>query len=226
MVPDSQLLPWLSLCLVGAAWCWTLCFCFPLPFFQHSYSGHWAEDGNKWVHWSPPHGGPSTCPPSLTSAWDFWDCFLTWPGVQWELLYLNAKVQMQKHLEARRKGICLQEQDVIPGGLHLGFIRGQVCPVWPPRSWPVWHDLKAEAKCTSPLDHHQHWALLPVVGRAAGGKQCTRFQEEQKGRDGEVACSALWKGTSFSIIHVCSVQSIRSPSAHSPISHLCQHGSA
>lgn len=52
------------------------------------------------------------------------------------------------------------------------------------------------------------------------------MQEEQQRRDGEVACSALWKGISSSSIHVCFVQSIRSPSTHSPISHLCQHRSA
>lgn len=52
------------------------------------------------------------------------------------------------------------------------------------------------------------------------------IKEEQKEKDDEVARSALWKGTSFSITHVFIVQGIRSPSAFSPISHFCQHRSA
>lgn len=31
------------------------------------------------------------------------------------------------------------------------------------------------------------------------------MKEEQKEKDDEVACSALWKGESFSIIHICIV---------------------
>lgn len=156
----AQLLPWLSLCLLAAAWCCTLCFCFPLSSFSTgTLSRGWEKvpvnDGP--VHWSLPHGGPRSCPACLTSGWDFWDCFLTWPGVQWEPFYLNAKTfRSQKEGKLPSETRCdscwpptwvLSEDRFAlfgqPGPSHCGM-------VW----WQSAH---------VPLHHHQHWALLPVA---------------------------------------------------------------
>lgn len=213
------------------AWCWICVSAFLSPSFRTVSLVSEQTMGISGCAWWTPHGGPSSA--LLSFGHDFWDCFLTWPGMQWELFNLNENAET----------FTSQKEAKLPWGTRcdswwssLGFIRGQVCPVWPPRSQPLWHGLMAEVKCTSPTwpsistELCCQWHERETVGRAAGGKQSLTFhlamKEEQTKRDDEVACSASWKGTSFSIIHVCFVQSIRSPRTHSPISHLCQHRSA
>lgn len=117
---------------------------------------------------------------------------------------------MQRHLEARRKGSCLQKQDVIPAGLPHGFYQrtGLPCLASQVPATVAWFDGKVHMCHLTIISTELccQWQERETVGRAAGGKQCTHFQfshaGEQKERDDEVACSALWKGISFSIIHV------------------------
>lgn len=96
-------------------------------------------------------------------------------------------MKMQKHLEARRKKRCLEEQDVVPGGFHLGFIRGQVCPVWPPRSQP----------CSMAWWQNSHVPLdLPsAVSFAASGMKGRQWEEQQEASSALTFHSAMQRNT-------------------------------
>lgn len=112
LVQAAQLLPWLSLCLgeqPGAGLCvsafLSLSFSTVALVTEQRMAVH---DGP--VGWSPSHGSPSSCPASLTSGRDFWDCFLTWPGVQWELFNLNENAETFRS----------QKKEKMPWGTRCG----------------------------------------------------------------------------------------------------------
>lgn len=111
-------------------------------------------------------------------AWDFWDCFLTWPGVQWELFYLNANAETP----------ISQKEGKLPSGarcdswwssLEFYWRTGLPCLTTQVPCTVTWFDGRGKMHI-SHLITHPHWALLPV-GRAAGGKQCTHFQFSHAG---------------------------------------------
>lgn len=122
------------------------------------------------VGWSPSHGSPSSCPASLTSGRDFWDCFLTWPGVQWELFNLNENAETFRS----------QKKEKMPWGTRcgswwfsLGFYQRTGLPCLATQVPAMWHGLMAEFTCpTWPSISSE--LLLPVAWKGDSGKSSRR----------------------------------------------------
>lgn len=235
----AQLLPWSSLCLVGAAQCWTLCFCFSLPCFQHNYSGHWAEDGISGCAWWS--SGLESSPWGSWFSSSLLDLRLAFLGLFSYLSWCAERIALSK---CKCRNISKPEGREAAFRNEMGFLVvfswvlsqdrfalfGHAGPSHCDTVW--WQGQNAQL----PLDHPLTLSFAArgtkerQWGEQQGASSALAFnlamQKEQKERNDEVACCALWKGTSFSITHVCFVQSIRSPNMHSPISHLCHHRSA